>query len=90
LILLKRRFGRLGLGAALPDMIRIVASALVCMIVCALMNRALPPAFGTGRVFLRLTLCAATSLIAYMLACFALRVRTLSVFAGEVLRRRGR
>ena len=90
LILLKKRFGRLGLGAALPDLLRIVASALICMGVCALMNRALPPAFGTGRVFLRLALCAAASLTAYALSCFALRVRTLRVFAGEVLRRRGR
>ena len=90
LILLKKRFGRLGLGAALPDLLRIVASALICMGVCALMNRALPPAFGTGRVFLRLALCAAVSLTAYALSCFALRVRTLRVFAGEVLRRRGR
>ena len=90
LILLKKRFGRLGLGAALPDLVRIVASALICMGVCALMNRALPPAFGTGRVFLRLALCAAASLTAYVLSCFALRVRTLRVFAGEVLRRRGR
>lgn len=90
LILLKKRFGRLGLGAALPDLLRIVASALICMGVCALMNRALPPAFGTGRVFLRLALCVAASLTAYALSCFALRVRTLRVFAGEVLRRRGR
>ncbi len=88
LILLKKRFGRLGLGAALPDMVRIVASALICMGVCALMNRALPPALGTGRVFIRLALCAAVSLMTYVLACFALRVRTLRVFAGEVLRRR--
>ena len=88
LILLKKRFGRLGLGAALPDMVRIVASALICMGVCALMNRALPPALGTGRVFIRLALCAAVSLMTYVLACFAMRVRTLRVFAGEVLRRR--
>ena len=88
LILLKKRFGRLGLGAALPDLLRIVASALICMGVCALMNRALPPALGTGRVFIRLALCAAVSLMTYVLACFALRVRTLRVFAGEVLRRR--
>ena len=58
--------------------------------VCALMNRALPPALGTGRVFIRLALCAAVSLMTYVLACFALRVRTLRVFAGEVLRRRGK
>ena len=88
LVLLKKRFGSLGFGAMLPELARIAAAALVCLGVCALMNRALPPVMGTGRVFVRLAVCAGTSLIAYGAACFALRVRTLRVFAGEVLRRR--
>lgn len=88
LVLLKKRFGHLGLGAVLDDLVRIVISALVCLGVCALMNRALPPAMGTGQAFLRLALCAGVSIIAYVLFCFLLRVKTLRSFAGEVLRRR--
>jgi len=88
LLTLKKRFGRLGFGQILPDLGRIVAAALVAAAVCVLLDRALPIAMGTGRVFLRLALCAGASLVVYALACLALRVRTLRSFAGEVLRRR--
>ena len=87
LALLKKRFGHLGLGAVLPDLVKIVVSALACMGVCALMNRALPSAIGTGQAFVRLAVCAGASLVAYLLICFALRVRTLRTFAADVLRR---
>ena len=88
LILLRKRFGGLGFRRILPDLLKIAAAALVCAGVCAGMNRLLPEAFGTGRVFLRLAACAGASLIAYALCCAALRVRTLRTFAGDVLRRR--
>ena len=87
LILLKRRFGHLGFSDILPDLLKLVASAAVCMAVCGLMNRALPPVMGTGRVFLRLVACTAVAMMAYGLCCFALRVRTIRVFAREVVRR---
>ncbi len=88
LLLLKKRFGHLGFGAIVVELLKIVAAALLCGGVCMLMNRALPPAFGTGQVFLRLAACAGASLIVYAAACFALRVKTIRTFAGEVLRRR--
>ena len=88
LILLKRRFGHLGFKAVAVDLTKLIVAASVCAIVCALMNRAIPPVFGTGRVFLRLVACTAVSMIAYAAACFALRVNTIRVFANEVVRRR--
>jgi len=39
-------------------------------------------------VFIRLALCSGAALIVYALMCFALRVRTIRVFANEVIRRR--
>ena len=88
LLLLKKRFGGLGFGAVLPELLKIAASALACAGVCALMNRVLPEAFGTGRVFLRLAACTGASLVAYFAFCAVLRVRTLRTFASEVLKRR--
>ncbi|MBR1559715.1 MAG: murein biosynthesis integral membrane protein MurJ, partial [Clostridia bacterium] len=90
LYLLKRRFGHLGFGAVLPDLMKLVAAALAGAAVCEVLNRFLPPAFGTGRVFFRLALCTGAALLTYAAACFALRVRTIKVFANEVVRRRRR
>ncbi len=89
LLLLKKRFGNLGFGAILPELLKIAAAALACAGVCVLMNRALPEAVGTGRVFLRLAACSGASLIAYAAACAVLRVKTMHTFAVEMLRRRG-
>ena len=88
LLLLKRRFGHLGLKDILPDLVKIVLAALLCMNICGMLNRFLPAAMGTGRVFLRLAVCSGAALIVYVLACFAFRVRTIRVFASEVIRRR--
>lgn len=87
LLLLKKRFRRLGFRRILPELLKIAAAALACAGVCLVMNRALPEALGTGRVFLRLAASAGASLIAYVACCFVLRVRTLRSFAGDVLRR---
>lgn len=83
LVLLRRRFGSLHLRAILPELGRIVMSALICCAAAMLMNRALRPAFGTGRVFLRLAACAGTALVVYAAACLLLGVRTLSIFRSE-------
>ncbi|MBR1821939.1 MAG: murein biosynthesis integral membrane protein MurJ [Clostridia bacterium] len=88
LILLKKRFGHLGLRAIAVELAKIAAATLVCAGVCVALNRALPQVVGTGRVFLRLAVCAGASLIAYAAACFILRVKTLRTFAADVLRRR--
>ena len=88
LVLLKKRFGHLGFRKILPELGRIVMCALICGAAAWLMDGALPEAFGTGRVFLRLALCAGTALVFYLVACWLLRVRTLRTFTSEVLRRR--
>ena len=87
LILLKKRFGRLGFRAIAPELLRIAAAALACAAACAVMNRLLPPTLGTGRVFLRLAACTAVSMIVYALACLTLRVKTLETFISEALAR---
>ena len=87
LLALKKRFKRLGFGRIAPNLMKIVASTLVCAAVCALMNRALPPAMGTGRVFIRLAMCTAASLLAYVVCCLLLRVETFTEFIRGVVRR---
>ncbi len=88
LILLRKRFGGLGFRVVLPELMKLVAASAACGGVCALLNGALPPAMGTGRVFLRLAICAGGALVSYLIACVVLRVKTLRTFAGEILRRR--
>ena len=88
LLLLKRRFGTLGFGAVLPELLKIAVAALACGGACALMNRALPEALGTGRVFLRLVACTGVGLIAYLFSCVLLRARAMHAFVMEILRRR--
>jgi hypothetical protein len=60
----------------------------VCAAVCVLLNRALPEAMGTGRVFVRLAVCAGASLVAYVACCLALRVRTFTEFVRGIVSRR--
>ena len=87
LVLLRKRFGSLGFSAILPEVVRIAGAALLCTVACTVMNRLMPQVLGTGRVFIRLAVCAGVSLIVYLAACFALRVKTLRTFVGDVLRR---
>lgn len=87
---LKKRFKRLGFRRIVPDLVKIVAAALACGAVCLLLDRALPEAMGTGRVFIRLALCTAASLTSYVLCCLLLRVGTLTDFARGVVSRRRR
>ena len=86
---LKKRFGHLGFGRVAPEFLKIVAAALLCAGTCFAMNRVLPPAFGTGRVFIRLALCAGASLIVYGVTCFATGVKALRELTGRATRRRG-
>ena len=88
LLLLKKRFGHLGLGRVLPDLTRIVAATILCAGTCVAMNRVVPVAMGTGRVFVRLALCAGCSLIVYGVTCWATGVKTFRELARGVIRRR--
>ena len=86
-ILLRRHMGHIGLKKILPDMAKIILAALAAAAVCALMNRILPETHTTLSTFLRLAAAAGVSAIAYLLACFVLRVRALKDFIGGFLRR---
>lgn len=88
LLLLRKRFRRLGFRRIVPDLMKIVAATLVCAGTCVAMDRVLPAAMGTGRVFVRLALCAGVSLIVYAVTCWATGVRTLRALTGAVARRR--
>ena len=87
LVLLKKRFGRLGFKQILPDLLKLIIAAALCAAVCAFMNRVLPPARGTGRVFIRLAVSTAASMVTYAAACFLMRVKAVNHFAGDVLKR---
>ena len=43
---------------------------------------------GTGRVFLRLAICAGASLVAYVACCLALRINTFTEFVQDIIRRK--
>jgi len=87
IVLLRRRFGRIGFGSVLKELVKIAAATAVCAVVCAVMNRIVPDVIGTGRVFLRLALCAGASMIGYALCCVALRVKPLMGLVKSLRRR---
>ena len=59
----------------------------VCAAVCIVMNRIVPEAIGTGRVFVRLVICAGASMIVYLAGCVALRVQPLMGLLNSLRRR---
>ena len=87
MLLLRRRFGRIGLRKTAREFGKILFSTAVCVVVCIGMNRVIPDAVGTFKVTLRLALCAGVALIAYVACGLAVRVRLLRRFARRVLKR---
>jgi len=88
LLALKKRFGHLGFSRILPDLAKIIVAALACGALCLLLDRTLPIAMGTGRVFVRLAVCAGASLIGYAVCCLVLRVNTFTEFVQGIASRK--
>jgi len=88
LLALKKRFGHLGFSKILPDLAKIIVAALACGALCLLLDRTLPIAMGTGRVFVRLAVCAGASLVGYAVFCLVLRVNTFTEFVRGIVSRR--
>ena len=88
LLALKKRFGHLGFSRILPDLAKIIVAALACGALCLLLDRTLPIAMGTGRVFVRLAVCAGASLVGYAVFCLVLRVNTFTEFVRGIVSRR--
>ena len=86
-LLLRRRFGRIGLRKTAREFGKILFSTAVCVVVCIGMNRLIPDTVGTFKVMLRLALCAGVSLVAYVACGLAVRIRSLQRFARRVLKR---
>lgn len=86
-LLLRRRFGRIGLRKTAREFGKILFSTAVCVVVCIGMNRLIPDAVGTFKVMLRLALCAGVSLVAYVACGLMVRIRSLRRFARRVLKR---
>ncbi len=83
--LLRKRMGRLGFKRIAGELIKIIAATLVAAAVCIVMNRVLPEAVGTLRVFVRLAAATSMSAAAYLGACIALRVKALNELLGGLL-----
>ncbi len=83
--LLRKRMGRLGFKRIAGELVKIIAATLVAAVVCIVMNRVLPEAVGTLRVFVRLAAATSTSAAAYLGACIALRVKALNELLGGLL-----
>ena len=88
IILLRKRFGHIGFRSVMKELVKIVVATAVCAVVCVFMNRIVPEAIGTLRVFGRLALCAGASLIVYAICCLVLKVKTLTGLASSLLRRK--
>ncbi|MCQ2437365.1 MAG: murein biosynthesis integral membrane protein MurJ [Clostridia bacterium] len=87
LILLRKRFGRLGFKEVAKELIKIVIATAACAVVCFVMNRVLPAADSTIRVFVRLAISAAASGVVYLICCVVLRVRSLTGLLASLKRR---
>lgn len=86
-LILRKRFNGLGFKSVAIDLLRIACATLVCAGVCVLMNTVLPEVFGTIKVFIRLAIASAVSLIAYAAACYIFGVRMFRQFVSGALRR---
>lgn len=87
IVLLRKRFGRIGFRSVLKELVKIVVAAAACAAVCIVMNRIVPDVVGTGKVFVRLVICAGASMIVYLAGCFALRVQPLMGLLRSLRRR---
>ena len=81
-LLLKKRFGRIGTRRTTRELCKIVAATAVCTAVCVALNRAVPPAEGTLKVTLRLVVCGGASIVAYLACAWALGLNTLKKLVG--------
>jgi putative peptidoglycan lipid II flippase len=86
-LILRKRFNGLGFKSVAIDLLRIACATLVCAGVCVLMNTVLPEVFGTIKVFIRLAIASAVSLIAYAAACHIFGVKMFRQFVSGALRR---
>jgi len=77
IVLLRKRFGRIGFRSVLSELVKILAAAAVCGAVCFGMNALIPEAMGTLPVIGRLIACTAVSGAVYLACCIALRVKPL-------------
>ncbi|MBQ9951547.1 MAG: murein biosynthesis integral membrane protein MurJ [Clostridia bacterium] len=87
IVLLRKRFGRIGFSRVLKELVKIVIATAVCAAVCIVMNRIVPDVVGTAKVFVRLAVCAGVSLIVYAAGCFALRVQPMMGLVRSLRRR---
>ena len=81
-LLLKKRFGRIGTRRTTLELCKIVAATAVCTAVCVALNRVVPPAEGTLKVTLRLVVCGGASIAAYLACAWALGLNTLKKLVG--------
>ena len=88
LCLIRRRVGRMHFSRTFKELLRIFASGGVCLALCLVLDRAVPPAEGTLRLFLRLALIAISCLSAYFLTALLLGSGSLSSLRRRLLKRR--
>ena len=87
-VLLKKRFGRTGLGPVLPEVLKIAVAVIACIGMCLVMNRIVPMSHNRLSAFLKLALSTLASGALYMIVCLLLRVRQLDAVLESVSARR--
>jgi len=93
LAVLRRRIGRLNLGAVAAALAKVLGAAAVAAVLGYLVVRLLPGAGapdGRGQALIQLLAGGSVILVVYLIAAFLLRVREVSQVVGMVRRKLGR
>ena len=84
LFLLRRKIGRLKGRRTLEELLKTGIGTVLCALVCLLLDRLLPPARGSLGSLGRLVIGTGASLIVYLAATAALKVRQLDAVTGMI------
>lgn len=89
----KARFGHTGLARIAPELVKIIAAALLCMGMCMLMNWLIPASQNRLDAFLKLAISAMGAASVYVIACMLFGVRQMQRMLGALVetdKRKGR
>lgn len=87
LVLLRRKIGRFKGRQTLEELLKTAIATVLCALMCLILDRVLPPAHGSMGSFVRLVVGTGTSLIVYIAAALALKVRQVDVAKDMILKK---
>lgn len=84
---LRARLGEIGGRDSLEELLKIGVGTLSCALLCLLLHRLMPQAYGTLWVLLRLIVCAGVPMVLYLYIEYLLGSRPVKSLTGLVARR---